>query len=62
MKKRFLVGSVLGGALLALTPFAAQASTRPAQAAPTCVVVSGPGGLNLQAGYAPNGPADCQHI
>ena len=62
MRKRLVVAGVVGGALAALFPLSAQA--RPTSAAPTatCVVVSGPGGLNLQVGYAPNGPGDCQHI
>jgi len=25
-------------------------------------VVTGPNGLNIQVGYAPNGPSDCRHI
>ena len=29
---------------------------------PACVVVNGPNGLTVQAGYAPNGPADCQTL
>ena len=62
MKKRLFLGGAVGGLMLALTPFAANASTRPAQNTPTCVVVTGPGGFNLQVGYAPNGPDGCQHI
>ncbi|MBV8690494.1 MAG: hypothetical protein JOZ37_05530 [Actinobacteria bacterium] len=62
MKKRLLVGGLVGGVLAVLFPFAAQAGTHTAAAPATCIVVSGPSGLNLQVGYAPNGPADCQHI
>jgi hypothetical protein len=62
MRKRLLVAGVVGGAVMALFPLSAQAKPTSAAPAATCVVVTGPGGLNLQVGYAPNGPADCQHI
>jgi hypothetical protein len=62
MRKRLLVAVVVGGALAGLFPLAVQASSTSAAATPTCVVVTGPGGLNLQVGYAPNGPADCQRV
>jgi len=29
---------------------------------PACVVVNGPSGLTVQAGYAPDGPAGCQTL
>jgi hypothetical protein len=62
MRKR--VALVLGaaGAITLLAPVAATVTASAASAPPACVVVTGPSGLNLQVGYAPNGPSDCRRI
>lgn len=58
MKRRF-VGGCVGlalGALSVLVPLTASATAQPA-----CVVIK-QGNLNLQLGYAPNGPRDCTRL
>jgi hypothetical protein len=59
MKKRVAIVSAVAGALTLVVPFTVHSSAKAATLPPACVVVNGPGGLHLQAGYAPNGPAGC---
>ncbi len=55
MKRKLALLLVAGaGALSLLVPLTSSAK------APTCVIVKGPGPLNLQVGYAPHGPSDCK--
>jgi len=54
MRVRMIIGGCLVAATGAMVPALAAGPVPPA-----CVVVAGPNGLNVQAGYAPNGPADC---
>lgn len=61
MKRRIVLGLMAGSALCLVVP-AAQAGTPSATVPPACVVATGPNGVTLQIGYAPNGPADCTHI
>jgi hypothetical protein len=60
MKKRIVMAVAAGGLLGILVP-ATYASAQ-AQVPPECVVVHGPGGANIQVGYAPNGPSDCHQV
>jgi hypothetical protein len=59
MRARIVIGGslVVAKAALAVPALAASPSAGPVPAA--CVVVNGPSGLQVQAGYAPNGPGDC---
>jgi hypothetical protein len=65
MKRRVLLAltaATVGGGLYLMIP-GASAKPRAATTVPSeCVVVSGPGGVNIQVGYAPNGPTDCRHL
>ena len=59
MRVRIIIG---GGLALAATLSAgipALAATSSSSVPPACVVVNGPSGVSVQAGYAPNGPSDC---
>jgi hypothetical protein len=62
MRQRAAV--VLGvAALVAVAvPGVAGASARPSSSLPTCVVVSGPAGVHVQAGLAPHGPRGCRKL
>jgi len=56
MKKKFALMLVTAaGALAMLVPATSHA-------APTCVEITGPHGVHLQVGYAPNGPASCKQL
>lgn len=55
MRTRLVLAAVLG---LSAAGAAVQAA---ASAPPTCVVVSGPQGADLQVGLAPTGPDGCLH-
>ena len=59
MKTRSKVGIAIAGAFASaalLVPATSHAAT------PTCIVIKGPSGLNIQIGYAPNGPASCRQL
>ena len=61
MRARMIIGGVLVAASLGATVSALAApATGPVPAA--CVVVTGPNGATVQAGYAPNGPDDCTQL
>jgi hypothetical protein len=64
MKKKVALVAGAAGALMLLVPVAATANggVRPSKAQPACIVITGPNGLNIQIGYAPNGPGDCVHL
>jgi hypothetical protein len=60
VRVRTICAGLAGLATLAVAaPTIASAAT---PVPPACVVVNGPNGLTVQAGYAPNGPADCQTL
>lgn len=55
MRKKIAVGiAALAGAVAMLVPVSSRA------ASPTCIIIKGPHGLNIQIGYAPHGPQDCK--
>jgi hypothetical protein len=59
MKKKFTLSLVAAaGALSLLAPMTSHAANVKA----ACVVVTGAHGVNLQIGYAPNGPKDCKKL
>ena len=62
MKKLLLFVSIVCGVFAFLpagpSTTGAAGTTVPA----TCVVVNGPNGLHVQAGYAPTGPDTCQQL
>jgi len=54
MKKRFAVAlAALAGVVAMLVPASSHAATK------TCLLIQH-NGVNIQIGYAPNGPQDCQ--
>lgn len=63
MRKRILVACAFAGSGLALVvPLAAGTSSKATSVPAACVVVNGPNGATIQAGYAPTGPAGCTQI
>jgi hypothetical protein len=63
MKKRMIarLTAVALGGLLVLAPLASNASDSAAKARPACVKIRS-GNLNIQLGYAPNGPRGCTRL
>jgi hypothetical protein len=59
MKKRLLAALVASGALALFAPLAAAHAQSPLPSQSACVVITGPSGLTIQFGYAPNGPSAC---
>lgn len=63
MRKRILIGCALaGGGLAVAVPLAATTTTQAASVPAACVVINGPNGVTVQAGYAPTGPAGCTQL
>jgi hypothetical protein len=64
MRARLIIGGVLVAATAGVTIPALAAPAKPAAPTlpPACVLVTAPNGVQLQVGYAPNGPGDCTPI
>lgn len=62
MRARLVLAAVIASASAAAAVPALAAPAAPADLPPACVVVTGPNGVNLQLGLAPDGPADCTHL
>jgi hypothetical protein len=63
MRARLVLGAVIASAsAAAAVPALAAPAAVPSDLPPACVVVTGPNGVNLQVGLAPDGPADCTHL
>lgn len=59
MRPRMIIGGFLGLAASLGAGIPALAAPSNSAVPPACVVVNGPNGLSVQAGYAPGGPSDC---
>jgi hypothetical protein len=59
MRTRMIIGGCLVMASLGAAVPATVAVHAAGPVPPACVVVNGPSGATVQAGYAPNGPGDC---
>jgi hypothetical protein len=62
MRARLVIAGVVAAAAAAAVPALATAEPVTPDLPPACVVVTAPGGVNLQVGLAPNGPSDCTRI
>jgi hypothetical protein len=63
MRKRVLIACGVAAATAALAaPLTAAAVFQATSVPAACVVVNGPGGATIQAGYAPTGPGGCTQI
>lgn len=63
MRKRILLAcAIAGGSLAVAVPLAATAGSEAASIPAACVVIHGPNGATIQAGYAPTGPTGCTQV
>jgi len=59
VRVRMIIGGCLVFAVSLGAGIPAVAAMTSRSVPPACVVVNGPNGVSVQAGYAPNGPSDC---
>ena len=61
-KRIFVACAFVGGGLALALPLAAGAARQATPVPAACVVVNGPSGITVQAGYAPTGPDGCAQV